>query len=270
MAINIYLQIADGAWNSVTGSTVSGGEKLSESELKKLRRKQNKQALKKKQEQEKQKKKNEQEKEDNLDPDKLIQEAQKEPLTKAKEWVTWLEDLNQEWLEGQLLAYQVAKRRNKPLQQIRALKRCLKLNPSAPAVHEIIADWLLQSRQYEDAMISDIMGAETAQLNLEPNIEQRNSEFLASRPNSLAHRLAATKVNARLGNDKCLLTELPQLEAATIEEFSEAIKLLESSGNSSESIKDQARAQWPLATAFGAAVDAPPRVLKPLKTDSKK
>ena len=258
----------------MTGSTTSGGEKLSESELKKLRRKQNKQALKKKQEQEKQKKKNEQEKEDSLDPDKLIQEAQKEPLTKAKEWVTWLEDLNQEWLEGQVLAYQVAKRRNKPLQQIRALKRCLKLGgASEPAVHEIIADWLItsQSRQYEDAMISDIMGEEIKQLKLEPNIEQRNSEFLASRPNSLAHRLAATKVAARLGNDNAsVLTEGQQLESATIAQFEEAIKMVEKSGNSSESITEQARAQWPLATAFGAAVDSPPRVLKPLKTDSKK
>ena len=48
------------------------------------------------------------------------------------------------WLEGQLLSYEVAKRRSKPLQQIRALKRAIEFSgPNDPGVHEILSDWLL-------------------------------------------------------------------------------------------------------------------------------
>ena len=78
----------------MTGAADEGTNPLTEAEKKKLRNKKKKAALKKKQEEEKKKKKNEPNaKADDLDADKLINEAQDNPLQKAKEWVRWLEEL---------------------------------------------------------------------------------------------------------------------------------------------------------------------------------
>ena len=238
---------------------------MSESELKKMRRKAARQAAKKKQEEEKKKKKNE-EKEDPLDADKLIEEAQKEPLNKAKEWANWIEDLNPEWLEGQLLAYEVNKRRQKPLKQLKALKRCIKLGGlSNPAVHEITADWVRSKRTSDSEIVNDIMATENKQLNLNQNVSESNEQFLHDNINSLAHRLSYVKV----GGDVKVLVPETELNKATISQFEQAQKLLEKEKIDSTKLMEQARAQWPLAVAFGAASDAPPRVLKPLKTDKK-
>lgn len=269
VAISIYLEIADGVWNSVTGKQEAGGEQLSESELKKMRRKAARQAAKKKQEDEKKKKKNDQpEKEDPLDADKLIEEAQKEPLNKAKEWASWIEDLNPDWLEGQLLAYEVNKRRQKPLKQLKALKRCISLGGlSHPAVHEITADWIRTKRTTNSEIVNDIMATENKQLNLNQNVSETNEQFLHDNVNSLAHRLSYVKVKA--DGDVKVLQPDTELEPATISQFEEAKKLLEKEKLDSTKLMEQARAQWPLAVVFGAASDAPPRVLKPLKTEKK-
>ena len=270
VAINIYLEIADNKWNSVTGKQVDGGEQLSESELKKRKRKAAKQALKKKQEDEKKKKKsenNKEEKEDPLAEEKLIDEAQKEPLMKAKEWAQWIEDLNPEWLEGQLLAYQVAKRRQKPLQQARALKRAVKLGgASEPSVHEIIADWSSNASKSDDALINEIIETELAEFN-KVNVDEVNEELIAKNGQSLAHRLAYVRVSTKENRTSILLES--GLNKATIEQFQEAIALVEKDKLDTTALLDQARQQWPLATAFGAAADAPPRVLKPLKMEKK-
>ena len=96
VAVKIYLAISDGKWNSVTGQTEEGDSQMTEAEKRKLRNKAKKAALKnkKKAEDEKKKtKKNEPNKVDELDPDKLILEAQDNSLQKAKEWVHWLEQL---------------------------------------------------------------------------------------------------------------------------------------------------------------------------------
>ena len=276
MAINIYLEIADNKWNSVTGKQVDGSEQLSESELKKRKRKAAKQALKKKQEDEKKKKKSTDQKEEKEDPlaeEKLIDEAQKEPLQKAKEWAQWIEDLNPEWLEGQLLAYQVAKRRNKPLQQARALKRAIKLSGGAsehPAVHEIMADWAaeVETRPKSDsALINEIIETELEELN-RVNVEKANEELLERNGASLAHRLAYVRVASKVENKTSVLLE-PGLTRATIEQFEEAIGMVEKEKLDAHVLLEQARTQWPLAVAFGAAADAPPRVLKPLKLEKK-
>merc|ERR1712130_638085 len=116
IAIEIYIQIYDGTWNPDTGKATNNAAKLSETELKKLRSKKKKAAKKIEAEKEKQKnskKTNEPIKEDPLEPEKLLKEAQEKALEKAKEWSHWLEDLSPEWLSGQLLCYQVAKRRRK-------------------------------------------------------------------------------------------------------------------------------------------------------------
>jgi len=276
VAINIYLEIADNKWNSVTGKQVDGSEQLSESELKKRKRKAAKQALKKKQEDEKKKKKSTDQKEEKEDPlaeEKLIDEAQKEPLQKAKEWAAWIEDLNPEWLEGQLLAYQVAKRRNKPLQQARALKRAIKLSGGAsehPAVHEIMADWAseVETRPKSDsALINEIIETELEELN-RVNVEKANEELLERNGASLAHRLAYVRVASKVENKTSVLLE-PGLTRATIEQFEEAIGMVEKEKLDAHVLLEQARTQWPLAVAFGAAADAPPRVLKPLKLEKK-
>ena len=263
------MEIADGVWNSVTGKQEAGGEQLSESELKKMRRKAARQAAKKKQEDEKKKKKNDQpEKEDPLDADKLIEEAQKEPLNKAKEWASWIEDLNPDWLEGQLLAYEVNKRRQKPLKQLKALKRCISLGGlSHPAVHEITADWIRTKRTTNSEIVNDIMATENKQLNLNQNVSETNEQFLHDNINSLAHRLSYVKVKA--DGDVKVLQPDTELEPATISQFEEAKKLLEKEKLDSTKLMEQARAQWPLAVVFGAASDSPPRVLKPLKTEKK-
>ena len=54
------------------------------------------------------------------------------------------------WLDGQILSYEVAKRRGKRLQQIRALKRAIKsAGANHPKVHLILTDWLLTRDQIE-------------------------------------------------------------------------------------------------------------------------
>ena len=114
IAIEIYVQIYDGAWNPETGKTADDETNLSEAEKKKLASKRRKEAAKKKKggeakkgekgEKGNNKKTNEPAKEDPLEPETLLKEAQETikqgdkivtytALEKAKEWTRWLEDL---------------------------------------------------------------------------------------------------------------------------------------------------------------------------------
>ena len=74
-----------------------------------------------------------------------------------------------EWLSGQLLCYQVAKRRRKWLQQLRSLKRCiLHHGASHPKVHPLICEWLQLSDQAiadtQNSVVNKIITEETEHL----------------------------------------------------------------------------------------------------------
>lgn len=270
VAVNIYLRIADGKWNSVTGAADDQTNPMSEAEKKKLRNKKKKAALKKKQEEEKKKKKNEPNKTDDLDPDKLINEAQDNPLQKAKEWVRWLEDLSPGWLEGQLLSYEVAKRRQKPLQQIRAIKRAISISGrDHPQVHEILSDFIIDPPSETDDLVVNTVICEQnkdLQASLRSTCpKQNNQQFLSENQSSLPHRLAASRVEIRLGNEAIADIMNGGEMNGTIADFEESLKLMEKVKADTNSVMEGARARWPLASAFGADTSNPPRVLKPLK-----
>jgi len=279
VAVKIYLAISDGKWNSVTGQTEEGDSQMTEAEKRKLRNKAKKAALKnkKKAEDEKKKtKKNEPNKVDELDPDKLILEAQDNSLQKAKEWVHWLEQLSPNWLDGQLLSYEVAKRRGKALQQIRALKRAIKsAGVNHPKVHLIITDWLLtrDQIQIEDQDVKTVVDEQNKKINesLSDTCPSRNNQnFLRDNKSSFPHRLAGAQLELRMNGADRIEEIIHDGDSfrGDIEQYQDAIKFLEKAKIDSTRVKEAAKLQWPLAVAFGAATDCPPRVLKPLKHQS--
>ena len=78
--------------------------------------------------------------------------------------------LSPEWLEGQALCYEVAKRRRKWLQQIRALKRCIAHHGAThPRVHPLVCDWLTSaktaiSESSESPIVKQILLEETEKI----------------------------------------------------------------------------------------------------------
>lgn len=279
VAVKIYLAISDGKWNSVTGQTEEGDSQMTEAEKRKLRNKAKKAALKnkKKADDEKKKtKKNEPNKVDELDPDKLILEAQDNSLQKAKEWVHWLEQLSPNWLDGQLLSYEVAKRRGKALQQIRTLKRAIKsAGVNHPKVHLILTDWLLtrDQIQIEDQDVKTVVDEQNKAINesLSDTCPSRNNQnFLRDNKSSFPHRLAGAQLELRMNGADRIEEIIHDGDSfrGDIEQYQDAIKFLEKAKIDSTRVMKAAKIQWPLAVAFGAETDCPPRVLKPLKHQS--
>ena len=94
-----------------------------------------------------------------------------------------------EWLRGQLLCYQVAKRRRKWLQQLRALKRCISHHgASHPKVHPLICDWLSLSTtaisETENDVVNKIISEETDKLVALVSTScpaEHNRQFLAGK-----------------------------------------------------------------------------------------
>ena len=85
------------------------------------------------------------------------------------------------WLDGQLLSYEVAKRRGKALQQIRALKRAIKTaGANHPKVHLILTDWLLtrDQIQIEDQDVKTVVDEQNKTINesLSDTCPSRNNQ----------------------------------------------------------------------------------------------
>jgi len=271
IAIEIYIQIFDGVWNPDTGKSGSEEAKLSESELKKLKNKQKREKAKKeaqkKQGNKESNKKNEPIKEDPLEPEKLLNEAKDNSIEKAKEWSKWLEELSPEWLEGQALCYEVAKRRRKWLQQIRALKRCIAHHGAThPRVHPLVCDWLTSaktaiSESSESPIVKQILVEETEKI--EEIVKEKcpielNQKFLTENIESYPHRLSAAKIESQLSKSHSKVSEIIRagsFEKGSIEDFQAGLDLLKSGKIESGFLLEKAQEKYPLATAFGAKKD---------------
>lgn len=294
IAIEIYVQIYDGAWNPETGKTADDETNLSEAEKKKLASKRRKEAAKKKKggeakkgekgEKGNNKKTNEPAKEDPLEPETLLKEAQETikqgdkivtytALEKAKEWTRWLEDLSPEWLRGQLLCYQVAKRRRKWLQQLRALKRCITHHgASHPKVHPLICDWLRLSaaaiKETDNDVVNQIITEETDQIVKMVKTAcpaECNRQFLAENKNSYPHRLSAALADSALTGNYSRVHEMitsGDYNTGSLEDYTDGINLLKKAKINSEFLISVAQRHYPMAVAFGASRDDPPRMLK--------
>ena len=195
------------------------------------------------------------------------------------------------WLDGQLLSYEVAKRRGKALQQIRALKRAIKsAGINHPKVHLIITDWLLtrDQIQIEDQDVKTVVDEQNKKINesLSDTCPSRNNQnflrgwfsrvfygfhkiFLDNK-SSFPHRLAGAQLELRMNGADRIEEIIHDGDSfrGDIEQYQDAIKFLEKAKIDSTRVKEAAKLQWPLAVAFGAATDCPPRVLKPLKHQS--
>lgn len=278
IAIEIYIQIYDGVWNPETGKSSDGENQLSESELKKLKNKRKKQNAIKKQLEDKKKKDtnkktNEPIKEDPLEPEKLIQEASTKSIEKAKEWTKWLEELSPEWLRGQVLSYQVARRRRRWLQALRCLKNCITYHGSNhPKVHPLICDWISLSKtaidESENDIVKQILTEETEQIvkinKLEDPLEL-NKQFLNQNLNSYAHRLSAAQVEFHQKGEKPvdeIILSGPFNRTGTIEDYEDGLILLKRAKKNSDFLLKEANTDYPYAVAFGALNDDPPRMLK--------
>ena len=196
------------------------------------------------------------------------------------------------WLDGQLLSYEVAKRRGKALQQIRALKRAIKTaGANHPKVHLILTDWLLtrDQIQIEDQDVKTVVDEQNKTINesLSDTCPSRNNQnflrgsyqkclitaskqkFLDNK-SSFPHRLAGAQLELRMNGADRIEEIIHDGDSfrGDIEQYQDAIKFLEKAKIDSTRVKEAAKLQWPLAVAFGAATDSPPRVLKPLKHQS--
>ena len=188
------------------------------------------------------------------------------------------------WLEGQLLSYEVAKRRQKPLQQIRAIKRAISISGrDHPQVHEILSDFIIDPPSETDDLVVNTVICEQnkdLQASLRSTCPKQNNQqflsgslfvrchyqfFVSENQSSLPHRLAASRVEIRLGNEAIADIMNGGEMNGTIADFEESLKLMEKVKADTNSVMEGARARWPLASAFGADTSNPPRVLKPLK-----
>ena len=87
---------------------------------------------------------------------------------------------------------------------------------------------------------------------------------------SFPHRLAGAQLELRMNGADRIEEIIHDGDSfrGDIEQYQDAIKFLEKAKIDSTRVKEAAKIQWPLAVAFGAATDCPPRVLKPLKHQS--
>jgi hypothetical protein len=87
---------------------------------------------------------------------------------------------------------------------------------------------------------------------------------------SFPHRLAGAQLELRMNGADRIEEIIHDGDSfrGDIEQYQDAIKFLEKAKIDSTRVKEAAKLQWPLAVAFGAAIDCPPRVLKPLKHQS--
>ena len=197
------------------------------------------------------------------------------------------------WLDGQILSYEVAKRRGKRLQQIRALKRAIKsAGANHPKVHLILTDWLLTRDQIEieDQDVKTVLDEQNKTINesLSDTCPSRNNQnflrgwyleyskkifqknIFSDNKSSFPHRLAGAQLELRMNGADRIEEIIHDGDSfrGDIEQYQDAIKFLEKAKIDSTRVKEAAKIQWPLAVAFGAATDCPPRVLKPLKHQS--
>ena len=87
---------------------------------------------------------------------------------------------------------------------------------------------------------------------------------------SFPHRLAGAQLELRMNGADRIEEIIHDGDSfrGDIEQYQDAIKFLEKAKIDSTRVKEAAKLQWPLAVAFGAETDCPPRVLKPLKHQS--
>ncbi|CBY20343.1 unnamed protein product [Oikopleura dioica] len=269
IAVNIYIQIHDGTWNPETGGSTAAEANLSEAELKKLKSKKKKEALKKKKEDEKKKKEGakrntEPVKEDPLEPEKLLKEAQEKALEKAKEWCEWLETLSPNWLPGQVAAYELAKRRNRPFQQLRAVKRLINHHGlDNAAVHFTVCDWISQAKQtiaaVEDEVVSKVLTEGNDEImNLTGDVTSYNKKYLSENKLSYQHRLQVALIAKTVEKSDDIETIIDgDFSTGSIDDYKQGIAL-----SNCLKLREAAKSLFPLATEFGAEFDNPPRMLK--------
>ena len=94
--------------------------------------------------------------------------------------------------------------------------------------------------------------------------------FFSDNKSSFPHRLAGAQLELRMNGADRIEGIIHDGDSfrGDIEQYQDAIKFLEKAKIDSTRVKEAAKIQWPLAVAFGAATDCPPRVLKPLKHQS--
>lgn len=271
IAINIYIQIYDGAWNPETGGSTAAEANLSEAEMKKLKSKKKKEMLKKRKEDDKKKKEGakrnaEPVKDDPLEPEKLLKEAQEKALEKAKEWCHWLETLSPTWLPGLIVAYELGKRRNKSFQQLRAVKRLIKHHGlGSPAVHFIVCDWISHAKEVianvDDELVLKVLREahdEIVKMTLTDDVKDYNQRYFKENKASYKHRLQVARVMKVLNATDDVSDILDgEFVNGSIKDYKHGLAIVYS-----DKLLSAAKSMYPLALEFGAESENPPRMLK--------
>ncbi|XP_063719063.1 N-alpha-acetyltransferase 15, NatA auxiliary subunit-like [Symsagittifera roscoffensis] len=209
MAIKMYLHIFDNPHKE----EVIDESKLSLTELKKLRKKQEKEAKKaedqrKKEEEERQKQLQKQRKEDGdaegptfaeLIPSKL--ERPEDPLHEAEAFLKPLLTYGDKCINTHLLAFEVYFRKEKVLLMLRSLKRAYVLDPKNAQLYVCIVKFALfvqKSRNTDEILQQVITSQSEAFLPTTNELQASNERFIEEHSESLPHYSSGLRVKLLL------------------------------------------------------------------------
>jgi len=124
------------------------------------------------------------------------------------------------------------------------------------------------SESSESPIVKQILVEETEKI--EEIVKEKcpielNQKFLTENIESYPHRLSAAKIESQLSKSHSKVSEIIRagsFEKGSIEDFQAGLDLLKSGKIESGFLLEKAQEKYPLATAFGAKKDQPPRMLK--------
>lgn len=212
VAIDIYLRLYDHPLKEGEDENHVDQENLSPSELKKLKNKQRKKARKEAQqkEREKQEEQGKQQhqkaknpdvdqdgpKEEELVPEKLARPEN--PLEEAIKFLKPLQLIASDNIETHLLGFEVYYRKGKLLLMLQCLKRGQQIDPDNPHLHMCRVKFLKLVQDKSDGELSGPVGQvikdALGNLYTTPDLQEVNSQFVASHKNSIPHTLAGARM----------------------------------------------------------------------------
>ncbi|KRX27276.1 N-alpha-acetyltransferase 16, NatA auxiliary subunit, partial [Trichinella nelsoni] len=211
-ALKVYLSIYDSPSDSGTGIDNAAQNGASSRELRKLHRKQKKQAAKAEQQRLNKVKSNTKSKQDGIADDckrqpqisaeKLASTSQ--PLEDALVFLRPLIQLNCTYPQAYFLGFEVYYRKNKPLLMLLCIKRAERIDPDNAQLHVCKVKYLkyLQDNQSSIDVVHEVTGEVFPERDAVLDLSDYNAQYLQAHHNSIRHRLAVAEVMYFLNREK--------------------------------------------------------------------
>ncbi|KRX58951.1 N-alpha-acetyltransferase 16, NatA auxiliary subunit, partial [Trichinella sp. T9] len=211
-ALKVYLSIYDSPSDSGTGIDNAAQNGASSRELRKLHRKQKKQAAKAEQQRLNKVKSNIKSKQDGIADDckrqsqisaeKLASTSQ--PLEDALVFLRPLIQLNCTYPQAYFLGFEVYYRKNKPLLMLLCIKRAERIDPDNAQLHVCKVKYLkyLQDNQSSIDVVHEVTGEVFPERDAVLDLSDYNAQYLQAHHNSIRHRLAVAEVMYFLNREK--------------------------------------------------------------------